>query len=143
MRVSKGCYSRRLADIVMMVAALAFTLQATFVTMSEAVTGDSSHYYQGFALKHVLGEGAVESHIITHTHANGMEHRHAIDDDDVDDHIKQSGQNMAIVVGVLPCPMNFGMATVPCCGLDFHIPSPLQVADQDGLRKPPRPPSIT
>jgi hypothetical protein len=142
-RVVKRHHSRRVADIVMMVAAFAFALQATFVAMSEAVTGDSSHYYQGFVLKHLLGEQAVQSHVVTHMHANGTEHRHAIDDDDLDDHIKQSGMNMAVVVAVLPCPMNCGTATIVCCRLDFQPPSPLQVAEQDGPREPPRPPSIT
>jgi ABC-type nickel/cobalt efflux system permease component RcnA len=134
-------YLRRLAVIVMMAAAGAFTLQATFVAMSEAATGDTSHYYQGFALRHALG-GAAHSHVVTHMHADGIVHRHAVDDGALDDHVKQRGWNMAVVVGVLPCPTHCTIATVVGSKLGPAMPSPLQVADQDGLRKPPRPSRI-
>jgi ABC-type nickel/cobalt efflux system permease component RcnA len=130
---------RRLAGIAMMAAAVAFTLQATFVAMSEAATGDTSHYYQGFALRHALGEGAAHSHVVMHMHADGIVHRHAVDDGALDDHVKQRGWNMAIVVGVLPCPTHCTVATVVGSKLGPEMPNPLQVADQDGLRKPPRP----
>ena len=40
----------RIATIVMMAATLAFVLQGIFVAASEEATGDSSHYYIGFAL---------------------------------------------------------------------------------------------
>jgi ABC-type nickel/cobalt efflux system permease component RcnA len=134
---------RRLVAIVMMAAAVAFTVQATFVAMSEAATGDTSHYYQGFALRHALGDGAAHSHVIKHVHADGTVHRHAVDDDALDEHIKQRGWNMAVVVGVLPCLTNCIVATIVGSKLGIEMPSPLQIADQDGLRKPPRPPCIT
>src|SRR5262249_51429579 len=85
----------------MMTATLAFALQGACVAASEAATGDSSHYYLGFAFHH---SGGTHSHVITHRHADGTIHRHAVDDDDgaLADHIKQPGWNLALVICVVP-----------------------------------------
>ena len=102
MRFTRQSLLRRVATIMMMAAALAFVLQGLFVATSEAATGNSSHYYVGFALEHA--EGDHPSHLVTHRHADGTVHRHAIDDDAgaLAKHIKQPGSNMALVVCVVP-----------------------------------------
>jgi ABC-type nickel/cobalt efflux system permease component RcnA len=128
----------------MMAAAVAFTLQGLFVATSEAATGDTSHYHHGFAFSHAHRGGATHSHVAAHVHADGTVHRHAVDDDDgaLDKHLKERGCNMAIVVGVLPCPSISSMAPIVGNKLAIETPSPLRVVDQDGLRRPPRPPCI-
>jgi len=129
----------------MMAAAVAFTLQGFFVATSEAATGDASHYYHGFAFKHGHGEGVAHSHVTRHVHADGTAHRHALDDDDdaLDNHVKEIGWNMAIVLGVLPDPGVSTITAIKSSKLPFEAPSPLCVGDQTGLRKPPRPPGMT
>ena len=139
-------FLRRFAAIVMMAAVVAFTLQGFFVATSEAATGDVSHYQHGFVLSHAHGEGAAHSHVIAHVHADGMAHQHAVDDDDDDDaldnHVKERGWNMAIVVGVLPCPSISVITAIMGSKLAIETRSPLRVAYQNGLRKPPRTPCI-
>ena len=144
MRFARRPYMRRLVGIVMMAAAVAFTLQGTFVATSEAATGDTSHYYLRFAFQHAGSEGAAHSHVVTHVHADGTVHRHAVGDDDsaLDEHLKEHGWNMAIVVGVLPCLTICAIATIAGNKLVPETPSALPLADLDGLRKPPRPPCI-
>jgi ABC-type nickel/cobalt efflux system permease component RcnA len=134
---------RRFANFFLLAGAVVFALQTAFVAMSEAATGDTSHYYQGFALRHAFGDAATQSHVMTHVHADGTIHRHAVDDGDLDDHIKKRGWNMAIVVGVLPCRTHFDFATIVCGTLDARMPDSLQLVDPDEPTKPPRPPSIT
>ena len=129
----------------MMAAAVAFTLQGFFVATSEAATGDASHYYHGFALKHAHGEGAAHSHVTPHVHADGTAHRHTLYDDDgaIDNHVKEIGWNMAIALGVLPSVIVFTVTGIEGSKLVIETPTSLRVADQSGLRKPPRPPGMT
>ena len=49
----------------MMAATVAFALQGIFVAASEAATGDTSHYYLGFAFGHRITAGitAISSRI--------------------------------------------------------------------------------
>src|ERR1700675_3519123 len=93
-----------LATILMMAAAVAVALQGVFVAASEAATGDTSHYYLGFVVGHL--HDRAHSHVISHRHADGIVHQHAIDDDDdaLAKHVKQTGFNMALAICVLPCP---------------------------------------
>src|SRR5882762_8824010 len=104
LRLAAQSLSRRVAVIVMMVAAAAVALQGMFVAASEAATGDTSHYYLGFVLGH--SHDRTHSHVINHQHADGIVHQHAIDDDDeaLAKHVKQTGFNMALAICVLPCP---------------------------------------
>src|SRR5262249_37703318 len=85
----------------MMTASLAFALQGICVAASEAATGDSSHYYLGFAFHHA---GGTHSHLVTHRHEDGTVHTHAIDDAKgaLADHVKKPGWNMALVICVVP-----------------------------------------
>jgi hypothetical protein len=120
----------------MMTAALAFALQGICVAASEAATGDSSHYYLGFAFHHAHGG---HSHIITHRHADGTIHRHAIGDDDgaLADHVKQPGWNMAVVVCVVPAVTVPALSEVAGEKLTMENPRRPWVAAIDGLRRPP------
>jgi len=126
----------------MMAAALALVLQTTFVATSEAATGDTSHYYQGFAFRHILGDGTAPSQAVAHVHADGMTHQHAVDDGALDDHVKERGWNMAIVVGLLPGPTTCPMAALAGSRLAPVAARPLPAGDRDGPRRPPRPSGI-
>ena len=141
MRFARQSLLRRVATIVMMAATLAFALQGIFVATSEAATGDSSHYYLGFALEHA--EGDHPSHLVTHRHADGTVHRHAIDDDDcaLDKHIKQPGSNMALVVCVAPFLAAFATFDVVACKLTIVNPRRLWFAEIGGLRRRRDPPA--
>jgi hypothetical protein len=125
----------------MMMATLAFALQGVCVAASEAATGDSSHYYFGFAFHH---SGGSHVHLATHRHSDGTVHRHAVDDDDdaLADHIKQPGWNMAVVVCVVPAVTVPARSEVAGEKLTMENPRRPWVAAIDGLRRPPRPPSI-
>jgi hypothetical protein len=133
---------RRVATILMMAATLAFALQGILVAASEAATGDSSHYYIAFAFQHA--NGGHHSHSMTHRHADGTIHTHAIDDDDgaLAKHIKQPGWNMAVVVCVVPSPNISALSEPTSHKLTIENPRRLWIVDLDGLRRPPRPPSI-
>jgi len=134
--------SRRIAFMLMMAAAVAVALQGMFVAASEAATGDSSHYYLDFVLNH--SHNGTHSHVVTHRHVDGKVHQHAIDDDDdaLAKHVKQTGFNMALAICVLPCPDMPAISEIAGYKLSIAKPPRLRVADLDGLRPPPRPPSI-
>ena len=137
-------FFQRFAAIVMIAAWVAFAAQGMFVAVSEAATGDSSHYYLGFVFGQPHPGG--NSHIVAHSHAGGMVHQHAIDDDDDDalaKHVSQPGWDMAFVVGVLPSRSVTEVFAVPGRKLTMAVSNQLRVTDPGGLRRPPRPPSIT
>jgi hypothetical protein len=136
-------FLQRVAIIIMMAAAVAFAFQCIFVAASEAATGDTSHYYLRFVFSHPHGAG--HSHIAIHRHADGTIHRHALDDDNdaLANHVKEPGWNMAIVVCVLPCQNISAISEVPGRKLTIENPDSLWVVELGGLRRPPRPPSIT
>lgn len=141
MRFAKRPLLRRVAIVVTMAATLAFALQGIFVAASEAATGDSSHYYMGFVIGHAYG---AHSHLVTHRHADGTIHTHAIDDAPgaLAKHVKQPGQNMAIVICVIPCLSIPAIAEVAAGQLTIENSPRLWVADLTELSRPPRPPSI-
>ena len=141
-------FARRVATIIMMVAVLAFALQATFIAPSESATGEAAPYHHGYARSHVQHAAGAHSHEASHVHADGTAHRHLVDDDDgaLDEHIQEPGcpccWNMAIVVGVLPS-MN-SCTVFATLGDTFTRPPPVasRGTEPDGPRRPPRPPSI-
>ena len=141
MRFARRPFLRRAAIIVMMTASLAFALQGICVAASEAATGDSSHYYLGFAFHH---PGGTHSHLVTHRHADGTIHTHAIDDAKgaLADHVKKPGWNMALVICVVPAVAIPALSEVASERLAMENPRRPWVAAIDGLRRPPRPPSI-
>src|ERR1700704_7097239 len=133
---------RRLTVIVMMAAVAAFTLQGTLIATSQAATGGTSNYHHGVPHSHVHkddaehSESGEHSHVLTHVHADGTIHRHAIDDDDVDEHIKEHGcaccWNMAVAVGVLPT-LNFCSIAVIAVGkLAIEMARAHRGAEADG-----------
>ncbi len=148
MRVGRPPFLQRIAAIIMMAAAAAFTLQGTLIATSQAATGESGRYHHGFAHGHSQAQpaDAADSHVLTHVHVDGTVHRHAIDDDDLDDHIKEHGcaccWNMAVAFGVLPSVSLCAVAEIAGGKLPIEAATPLQVSEPDGLRKPPRPPCI-
>jgi hypothetical protein len=134
---------KRGAVAMMMTAALAFAFQCIFVAASEAATGDTSHYYLGYVFKH--SHGGNQSHLVTHRHADGTTHRHAIDDDDdvLAKHVKDPGSNMALVICVLPFSDETAFFEITGYRLEIEKVQPLPIADIGGLKRPPRPPSIS
>jgi hypothetical protein len=142
LRSASHPFSQRVPTIIMMAAAVAFALQCIFVAASEAATGDTSHYYLGFVFGHP--HGGEHSHVVTHRHADGTIHQHAIDDDDdaLAKHVKGSGWNMALVICVLPSPDVPAFSAIAGHKLTIEKPQRLPDADICGLRRPPRPPSI-
>ena len=148
-RFSMKPFSRRVAVILMMAAVAAFTLQGTLIATSEAATGEAGRFHHAHGhpqSDHAAAAG--ESHLLTHVHADGTVHRHAIDDDDggLDEHIKEHGcpccWNMAVAFGVLPSVSLCAVAEIAGGKLPIEAATPLQVSEPDGLRKPPRPPCI-
>ncbi len=142
MRFARRPFLWRVATIIMMAAAGAFTIQGIFVAASEAATGDSSHYYLGFVFSHP--HGGNHSHVVTHKHADGTIHEHAIDDDDdaLAKHVKEPGWDMALVICVLPCRDISAISEIASQKLTIEKPDHLRVVDLGGLRRPPRPPCI-
>ena len=149
MRLAARPLLRRLAVIVMMAAVAAFTLQGTLIAASQAATG-GGNYQHGVPHSHAHkddaehDEGAEHSESGEHSHTDGTIHRHAIDDDDVD--VKEHGcaccWNMAVAIGVLPTVNFYSIAVIAGSKLAIEMASPHRGAEPDGLRRPPRPPSI-
>src|SRR2546430_2628869 len=84
---------QRLAAIAMMAAAMAFTLQGTFIAAAQNASGGNSHYDHGYADNHALYNGHANSHVAAHVHTDGTIHRHLVDDVDgaLNDHIQEPG----------------------------------------------------
>ena len=145
MRSVEQPFARRVGTIVMMVAMLAFALQATFIAPSETVTGEAA-YHHGYS-RHIH-QAAAHSHEVAHVHADGTAHRHVVDDDDgaLDEHIQEPGcpccWNMAIVVGVLPTTNLCTVFSTLGDTLVFPAPVAHRGTEPNGPRRPPRPPSI-
>ncbi len=137
MHCGRRSFLQQLAIIIMMTATFAFALQGICVAASEAATGDSSHYYLGFAFHHA---GGTHSHLVSHRHADGTVHTHAIDDDPgaLAKHVKQPGWNMAFVICVVPAVTVPARSEIAGGRLTMENPRQLWVADLEGLRRPPR-----
>lgn len=129
----------------MMAAALAFTIQGTFI--AQAATGVNSHYHHGYGQEHAAHQHA-KSHAIAHVHADGTVHKHAVDDGAraLKDHRQQPGcpccWNMAIVAAVLPLPPVSAFDAAPHSRVAIGDLDPYRGTEPNGLRRPPRPPSI-
>jgi hypothetical protein len=133
------------ADIVMMAAALAFTIQGTFI--AQAATGVNGHYHHGYGQQHAVHQHA-KSHVVAHVHKDGTVHRHAVDDGNraLKDHSQQPGcpccWNIAIVVAVLPLLPVSEFDAIPRSRVAIENLDPYRSTEPDGPRRPPRPPSI-
>jgi hypothetical protein len=133
------------ANILMMAAALAFTIQGTFI--AQAATGVNGHYHHGYGQQNTAHQHA-KSHVVTHIHADGTVHQHAVDDGNraLKDHSRQPGcpccWNMAIVVAVLPLLPASKFDVAPRSRVAIANLAPYRSTEPDGPRRPPRPPSI-
>ena len=145
MRLGARSLIRWCADIMMMAAALALTIQGTFI--AQAATGVNGHYHHGYGQQQAVHQHA-KTHVVAHVHADGTVHQHAVDDGKraLKDHSQQPGcpccWNMAIVIGVLP---SLGVCTVEeilIGKLAIEELDPYRGTEPDGPRRPPRPPSI-
>ena len=140
--------AQRISAIVMMMAVLAFAVQATFIAPSNAAADHAGPYHHGYAQSHAHHAAGAHSHEASHVHADGTVHRHLVDDDDgaLDEHIQEPGcpccWNMAIVVGVLPSMNPCTVFAVLSGTLTFTAPVPYRGSEPGGPRRPPRPPSI-
>ena len=145
MRLGGRTLFRWCADIVMMAAALAFTIQGSFI--AQAATGVNGHYHHGYGQQHAVYQHA-KSHVVAHVHKDGTVHRHAVDDGDraLKDHSQQPGcpccWNMAIVVAVLPLLPVSEFDAAPRSRVAIENLDPYRSTEPDGPRRPPRPPSI-
>ena len=145
MRLGGRTLFRWCADIVMMAAALAFTIQGSFI--AQAATGVNGHYHHGYGQQHAVHQHA-KSHVVAHVHKDGTVHRHAVDDGNraLKDHSQQPGcpccWNMAIVVAVLPLLPVSEFDAAPRSRLAIENLDPYRSTEPDGPRRPPRPPSI-
>jgi hypothetical protein len=139
---------KRLAAIIMLAATAAFATQAAYIAPSELATGEESPYHHGFARHHVDHRASTRQHEVTHVHADGTAHRHAVDVDDgaLDEHIQEPGcpccWNMAVVPGVLPTSPQCTISRTSIGRLAIEVSDPGRGAEPNGPRRPPRPPSI-
>ena len=150
MRPGARTLFRWCADIMMMAAALAFTIQGTFI--AQAATGVNLHYHHGYGQQHAAQQHAVHQHansrVVAHVHADGTVHQHAVADGKraLKDHSQQPGcpccWNMAIVVAVLPLLPVSDFEAAPRSRVAIENLDPYRSTEPDGPRRPPRPPSI-
>jgi hypothetical protein len=131
--------------IVMIAAMLEFALQATYIQPSANAreNGGAHGYATGLPQR-----GQPKTRIVTHVHADGTVHRHAVGGAKgaIDDHLRESGSpcwSMAIVVGVVPTPSVCAVEAILIGKLAIQGLDPYRGTEPDGPRRPPRPPSIT
>lgn len=130
---------RRCIAIVMMAAAMTFTFETSFIT---TVASEEDNHAQHEDAPDSLTGAHSKTHLVSHTHADGTVHRHAVDDDELADHLRESGSpcwSMAIVVGVLP--------SLSLCPVEAILIGKIAMEELDPYRGtepdvPGRPPSI-
>ena len=135
---------RRCVAIVMMAAAMAFTFETSLIAPAETATEDD-HFHEESTSDPADG-AQLKTHLVTHTHADGTVHRHAVDDDDdLADHLRESGSpywSMAVVVGVLPSPSVCSVEAILIGKLAVEGPDPYRGTEPDVPGRPPSIPSI-
>jgi hypothetical protein len=134
---------RRCAAIVMIAAAMALAFETSFIPTSETATGENNHSHHDNA-SHSPHSGHPKTHVVTHVHADGTVHRHAVDGA-LDDHFRESGSpcwSMAIVVGVLPSLSVCTVEAILIGKLAIEGLDPYRSTEPDVPGRPPRPPSI-
>lgn len=139
MRRRERPFFQRVADIVMMAAAAAFTLQAAFI--AQAAAGANSHYHPSLH-RH------ANVHVVTHVHADGTMHQHAVEYSTraLSDHLQEPGcpccWNTAVVVGVLPLPVVASLDAAAAERLAISGPDLCRATEPDEPGRPPSTPSI-
>ena len=80
-----------------------------------------------------------------HIHADGTVHRHAVDDDELADHLRESGSpcwSMAIVVGVMPSLSVCPLEAILIGKIAMEELDPYRGTEPDVPGRPPSTPSI-
>ena len=134
---------RRFAVVVMMAAAMAFVFETSIIARSEDATGEINHSHHHNA-PHSPYSGHPKTHVVTHVHADGTVHRHAVDGA-LDDHFRESGSpcwSLAIVVGVLPSLSVCTVEAILIGKLAIDGLAPYRGTEPVLPGRPPRPPSI-
>jgi hypothetical protein len=134
--------------ILMIAAMLEFALQTAYIQPSAEAAGTKAGSPHGYAAGPLPYRGHPKTHIVTHVHADGTVHRHAVGSGDgaVDDHLRESGSpcwSLAIVVGVVPSSSVCAIEAILIGKLAVEGLDPYRGTEPDGPRRPPRPPSIT
>jgi ABC-type nickel/cobalt efflux system permease component RcnA len=132
---------RRFAVIVMMTAAVAFSLEGTLLATPQA--GPDKNHHHGHTHGH--SSDHAKSHVVTHVHVDGIVHRHAVDEENggLARHMKERGSvTVTPGVAVLPSPGALALALVAGIKLAIEPSDAFLGTEPDGPRKPPRPPSI-
>jgi hypothetical protein len=128
----------------MIAAAMAFTFETSFISTSEAAAGEIDHAHHEHAPHHP-DVGHPKTHAVTHIHADGTIHRHAVADDEHANHVRQSGSpcwSMAVVVGVLPSLSACAIEEILIGKLAIEGVPPHRGTEPDVPGRPPRPPSL-
>jgi hypothetical protein len=128
----------------MIAAAVAFTFETSFISTSEAAAGEIDHPHHKHAPDQPDG-AHPKTHVVTHIHADGTVHRHAVDDDELDRHVRRSGSpcwSMAVVVGVLPSLSACAIEETLIGKLAIEGVPPHRGTEPDVPGRPPRTPSI-
>jgi len=142
---------RRFAVVSMIAAVLAFTFEGTFIATAAVPAPQPSHQHHSRSHTthqdhgHSHSGGQAKAHVVTHVHADGTVHRHAVDDENggLARHMKERGSaSIAPGIAVLPSPSVLSVSLVAGRKLAIEPPTPFRGIEPDGPRKPPRPPSI-
>jgi hypothetical protein len=127
----------------MMAAAMAFAFETSFITTSETAERDDHDHD---AVSESANGAHPKTHLITHIHADGTVHRHAVDDDELAEHLRESGGapcwSMAIVVGVLPTLSLCPIQAILIGKIAMEALAPYRGTEPDVPGRPPRTPSI-
>jgi ABC-type nickel/cobalt efflux system permease component RcnA len=135
---------RRCVAVVMMAAAMAFTFETSFITTA-ATAADEDHHVEHEDAPDSSNGAHPKTHLVTHIHADGTVHRHAVDDDELADHLRESGSpcwSMAIVVGVLPSLSVCPLEAILIGKIAMEELDPYRGTEPDVPGRPPSTPSI-
>jgi hypothetical protein len=129
----------------MIAASMAFTFETSSISTSESAAVEIDHAHHESAPHHP-DITHPKTHIVTHMHADGTIRRHAVDDDELDNHVRQqSGSpcwSMAVVVGVLPNLSACSIEAILIGQLAIEGVPPHRGTEPDVPGRPPRTPSI-
>jgi hypothetical protein len=147
LRIGDQSRFHRSVIIVMIAAMLEFALQASDIRPSANAADSMGGSHHGYTASGPPYRSPPKTHIVTHVHADGTVHRHAVEGGNgtINDHLRQSGSpcwSMAIVVGVLPSPSMCAVEAILIGKLAMQGLDPYRGTEPDGPRRPPRPPSI-
>ena len=132
----------RCAVLLMMAAAMAFSLQGASIATPETAAPKNGQQHRSQSHG---AFGSHKRHVVAHVHADGTLHRHAVDGEDggLARHTKEPGSaSTAPATAVLPSPSGFVLAVVASIPLAIEPATACRGTEPEGPRKPPRTPSI-